>query len=80
MISEHKFIFKNGEYTTENCEYCRELETTNWHYYKCEDGTMLHVRKDAIAVIIGGNYEDIVNNRTSDSKLQDKIHSIQRKL
>ena len=62
-MTEHTFIFKNGEYSKENCDYCRELETDNWHYYKCEDGSMLHVRKDAIAAIKGGTYDDIIKNK-----------------
>lgn len=63
MISEHTFVFKDGSVKTIDCEYCRELETTNWHYYKTKDNVMVHLRKDAIAMIVGGSYEEVLNNR-----------------
>lgn len=71
-MSEHTFVFKNGESITENCEYCRELETENWHYYKNPDGKMIHLRKDAIAMIVGGTYEDIIQNRESKRGLMKR--------
>lgn len=39
MISEHTFVFKDGSVRTIDCNYCRELETTNWHYDKIEWGS-----------------------------------------
>ncbi|MGM5482344.1 MAG: hypothetical protein ACQESF_02675 [Nanobdellota archaeon] len=31
--------------------YRRDLEATNWHYYECDDGSLLHVRKEHMVYV-----------------------------
>ena len=64
-MSEHTFVFKDGGVRTIDCEYCRDLETENWHYYKRSDNIMVHLRKDAIAMIVGGSYDEVLKNKES---------------
>ena len=51
MFSEHSLVFKDGSVRTIDCEYCRKLETTNWHYYKTKEGATVQLLKDAIAIL-----------------------------
>ena len=68
MAGEDKPNIPNKQYVktkliTTVCEYefvgryVRELETDNWHYYEKEDGIILHVRKEHLVMVIGGDME-----------------------
>lgn len=35
-----------------NGEHMPEMERPNWHYYKTDQGQMLHFRKEHIALVI----------------------------
>ncbi len=39
-------------------EYLRERETTNWHYYRTDDGKILHCRKDKMVAVIESEVGD----------------------
>jgi len=41
----------NDETTTFIGEYQRAMEKPNWHYYRMEDGTLLHFRKEHMILV-----------------------------
>jgi len=60
---DHTFLFRDGTVLTFKCQYCREIESTNWHCYKRSSGEMLHIRKEHLMMVVGGTYDEIINNR-----------------
>lgn len=44
-------------------EYCRELETNNWHYWKDEYGKVYHFRKEHIVGCYGDSYESVLEKQ-----------------
>lgn len=55
-------------------EYCRELESENWHYYRrAVDGVMVHYRKDGSGYIVGGTYKDIKENQKENKRKHPDI-------
>lgn len=65
-MEEITICYKDGSVSTFNGRYVRELETTNWHYYEIEDGSVLHVKKDFIAWVKGNTVKTIKKERSKD--------------
>ena len=74
------FVLTGGTTLTFDCDYCREIESKNWHYYKQKSGEMVHIRKKHLMMVVGGTYDDIINNRQKEGNPIDESHHLNKKL
>ena len=59
---KYKIITKYGNFKFIG-RYCRELETSHWHYYERDDGIVLHFRKEHMVCVIGDTVQSVLNKR-----------------